>query len=443
MVWAEFRGAMGHGNRNSAAPWKSELRVATKLKCDRWQSISATKMRPFQPTKFGVHPSTRPTAPTTKLFLHLPSLLLLICKMVRGATSRAFLSLFSVTSVLLVWVNFRHDPTVTTATNGSWGTLADLNQFAGISSSSSSSTESLQATIQQLEARNKDLEYRLAMMQARQPQPLLGPRLLKDLPADIYDRFQDYDMDMKVVDKFAKYGVAKDQVPQAGWSFMEFLGIGKGFKPEWSQELIDTLVNIGKENGDFSCKHYPKSVLQLYEAMERVMELEKDKKLSVLVAGSISPWVEAVVISRPGIQLRKLVTTDYNPIEIHSDQIEFVSMEDLKQNRPEPLFDLVVSYSSIEHDGLGRYGDPINPAGDFCAIQEYSLMLREGGYLILGIPQTRSSDGRGQIKQNGQRIYSNARAEKLIEGFTRIGDPITVPETDGWRYQPVNVLRKN
>ena len=106
---------------------------------------------------------------------------------------------------------------------------------------------------------------------------------------------------------------------------MEFLGIGKGFKPEWSQQLIDTLVNVGKENGDFSCKHYPKSVPQLYEAMERVMALEKDKKLRVLVAGSISPWVEAVVLSRPGIQLERLVTTDYNPIQIHSDQIEFVT----------------------------------------------------------------------------------------------------------------------
>ena len=317
-----------------------------------------------------------------------------------------------------------------------------MHQLPGFSSTNKD-TAALQATIQMLESRNKDLEYRLAMMEARKPQPLLGPRLLKDLPADIYDRYRHYEMDMIIVDKFASYGVAKDQVPQAGWPFMEFLGIGKGFKPEWSQELIDTLVNIGKENGDFSCKHYPKSVPQLYEAMERVMALEKDKKLRVLVAGSISRWVEAVVLSRPGIQLERLVTTDYNPIQIHSDQIEFVSMEDLKQNRPDPLFDLVLSYSSIEHDGLGRYGDPINPEGNFSAVKEYSLMLREGGYLILGIPQTKSQDGRGLIKQNGQRIYSNARAEKLMEGFTKIGDPITVPETDGWRYQPVTVLRKN
>jgi len=28
------------------------------------------------------------------------------------------------------------------------------------------------------------------------------------------------------------------------------------------------------------------------------------------------------------------------------------------------LFDMVFSFSSIEHDGLGRYGDPLNPNGD-------------------------------------------------------------------------------
>ena len=360
--------------------------------------------------------------------------------MVRVATPPGLLALLlSFTSVLLVGVNlFLYDPKVDELSgfalaNAVFPTLANNQGYDA----------SLKATIQKLESRNKDLEYRLAMMEARKPQPLLGPRLLKDLPADIYDRFQNHDMTMKVVDKFAKYGISKDQVPKAGWPFMEFLDIGQGFKPEWSQELIDTLVNIGKKNGDFSCKHYPKSVPQLYEAMERVMSMEKDKKLNVLVAGSISPWVEAVVLSRPGIQLNKLVTTDYNPIQINSDQIEFVSMEDLKQNRPDPLFDLVISYSSIEHDGLGRYGDPINPDGDFAAVKEYALMLRDGGYLILGIPQTKSLDGKGEIKQNGQRIYSHARAEKLMEGFTKVGKPITVPETSGWRYQPVTVLRKN
>ena len=47
------------------------------------------------------------------------------------------------------------------------------------------------------------------------------------------------------------------------------------------------------------------------------------------------------------------------------------------------LFDLTVSYSGIEHDGLGRYGDPINPEGDISAMREMWLLTRPGGILLV------------------------------------------------------------
>lgn len=319
---------------------------------------------------------------------------------------------------------------------------------------SSSSLSLVQAENKVLAGRNKDLEYRLAMLEARVQPPLLGPRNLADLPPDLYERFyQGYHMEMRIPTEFAKYGVSKTQVPAVAQPFLEYMGPTAGWKPVWSQELIDAMVAVGKTNGDFSCEDYPQSVPQLYKAIERVMAIisrEQDKSKSkttkpmrVLVAGAISPWVEAVVLSRPGLQLEKLVTTDYNPITIESSQIEFVHMEDLKRHRPDPLFDLVISYSSIEHDGLGRYGDPINPDGDFAAIKEISLMLKdEGGFLILAVPQTESSDDVGYIRRNGQRVYSKERLDKLTEGFERIGEFIRVPGLKKVRNQPVLVLRK-
>jgi Caenorhabditis protein of unknown function, DUF268 len=114
-----------------------------------------------------------------------------------------------------------------------------------------------------------------------------------------------------------------------------------------------------------------------------------------IVAGSISTWVEAIVLARAREQgdqrgapcanananvnatrhyQNRVMTTVYNEIQSESPMIQFVSMERLKGNPPEPLFDMIVTYSGIEQDGLGRYGDPINPGGDFCAMDEYSLM---------------------------------------------------------------------
>lgn len=32
-------------------------------------------------------------------------------------------------------------------------------------------------------------------------------------------------------------------------------------------------------------------------------------------------------------------------------------------------FDVLISYSSIEHDGLGRFGDPLSPNGDLSQVR--------------------------------------------------------------------------
>lgn len=37
-------------------------------------------------------------------------------------------------------------------------------------------------------------------------------------------------------------------------------------------------------------------------------------------------------------------------------------------------------------DGLGRYGDPIDPNGDLLALQQIQCLLKPEGFLFLGIP---------------------------------------------------------
>lgn len=67
--------------------------------------------------------------------------------------------------------------------------------------------------------------------------------------------------------------------------------------------------------------------------------------------------------------------TTYIPIEF--------SKIALKKNQN---FDFVISYSSLEHSGLGRYGDELNPDGDIEAAEEVWCMLKKGGYFIIGLP---------------------------------------------------------
>ncbi len=50
------------------------------------------------------------------------------------------------------------------------------------------------------------------------------------------------------------------------------------------------------------------------------------------------------------------------------------------------LCDRALSLSSFDHDGLGRYGDPINPIGDLVAMETVKQDLRSDGLLFLTIP---------------------------------------------------------
>ncbi|MBT9150327.1 MAG: Ubiquinone biosynthesis O-methyltransferase [candidate division WS2 bacterium] len=50
------------------------------------------------------------------------------------------------------------------------------------------------------------------------------------------------------------------------------------------------------------------------------------------------------------------------------------------------FFDIVTAISTIEHVGLGRYGDPISPDGDKKAMEEIKRVVKPGGKIIITIP---------------------------------------------------------
>ena len=49
-------------------------------------------------------------------------------------------------------------------------------------------------------------------------------------------------------------------------------------------------------------------------------------------------------------------------------------------------FDAVVTYSSLEHGGLGRYGDQLNPWADLIAMAKAWCLTKTGGRLLIGVP---------------------------------------------------------
>jgi SAM-dependent methyltransferase len=63
----------------------------------------------------------------------------------------------------------------------------------------------------------------------------------------------------------------------------------------------------------------------------------------------------------------------------------------------------------VEHIGLGRYGDPLDPDGDLKAMAELTRVLAPGGSLLFVVPV-----GQARIQFNAHRIYA---FQQIRDGF--------------------------
>jgi SAM-dependent methyltransferase len=67
----------------------------------------------------------------------------------------------------------------------------------------------------------------------------------------------------------------------------------------------------------------------------------------------------------------------------------------------------------IEHIGLGRYGDPLDPRGAERAAAEIVRVLRPGGRAYISTPV-----GRPRVQFNGQRVFAIPEIPALFRGLT-------------------------
>lgn len=172
-----------------------------------------------------------------------------------------------------------------------------------------------------------------------------------------------------------------------------------------------------------ACHGYEDADGHLYQALGK----HPITGMHVAVLGSIRPWYEAVCIAN-GAQ--HVTTIEYNPIQSNVARISAITVAEFQQNPS--TFDALVSISSLEHDGLGRYGDPISPDGDLRAMRECRDMLKPGGKFYLGMPF-----GHDYLVWNAHRVYGSIRLPRLLDGWTVLdeyGTEPPLPPAGGYRH---------
>lgn len=116
---------------------------------------------------------------------------------------------------------------------------------------------------------------------------------------------------------------------------------------------------------------------------------------------------------------------DYRPANIQLKGWEGSFADLCKLNIADNSFSSVSCMHTVEHIGLGRYGDPIDAEGDVKAIKELIRVTDTGGDILFVTPV-----GKPRIEFNAHRIYSY---ELILQQFTncKLEEFSLIPDNGG------------
>lgn len=121
---------------------------------------------------------------------------------------------------------------------------------------------------------------------------------------------------------------------------------------------------------------------------------------------------------------REIDVVDIRPLENKTSNINFKQIDitsDISNLKLE--YDCITCLHAIEHFGLGRYGDSIDPQGHVRGIENISLILQKKGTCYLSFPL-----GDNRVEFNAHRVFSLKyivpilKKHFIIKGFSYISD---------------------
>lgn len=232
-------------------------------------------------------------------------------------------------------------------------------------------------------------------------------------------------------------------------------------RPIWSAHVLDVLGNATLDR--LSPPAYPHAAADIKHAIETMRRMHgfescgRQSRLC-LVVSSITPWVETMLLKSN--MCATVHVLDFNPPIVQDgrfgDRLQTFAPKDapvLGGTDGGGGYDLIVSFSGIEHSGLTRYGDMPDPQGDVRAGAELASRLKRNGCGFLGLPLAASTD----VVWPQHRMYGRPRFREVTRAFAEpLGfvwsgrvltdpfDPATIlsarSSVADWQYQPVAML---
>ena len=201
------------------------------------------------------------------------------------------------------------------------------------------------------------------------------------------------------------------RVPVTFNNLMDQLYLGSSAPLVWTREQIDEQAKQCA-SGTLGGTYGRDDTANAYRGLR---EMPSVKGGHVLVIGSEFPWLEACAFAAGA---REVTTLEYREITSLHPQLHTMTPAQARADFLSgklPQFDAVATFSSLEHSGLGRYGDALNPFGDLQATARAWCMTRPGGEFAIGIPS-----GPDEIVWNLHRVYGPVMTPHLIANWQQV-----------------------
>lgn len=191
--------------------------------------------------------------------------------------------------------------------------------------------------------------------------------------------------------------------------------VGLLYFPRFLSHLIRYVLSKGSQKinlldlqpclGDWTA-HTPFDAHYFYQGAwlaRRVRTLKVVKHVdigsSILTMSVLSAHVETVFV-------------DYRPLKVSLPGLTSISGNILDLPFTDESVESLSCLHVIEHIGLGRYGDPIDPQGSVKAALELQRILSQGGRLFLSLPI-----GRERVCFNAHRVHAPS---SVVQMFSRM-----------------------
>lgn len=201
---------------------------------------------------------------------------------------------------------------------------------------------------------------------------------------------------------------------------------------EYNIDEFNKLINTAKNKGS---GNYPLTDPLIHNSFEDFPIRNKN----IVIMGSGYPWYEAICIA---YECKSCTVIEYQKRILKDNRIQYLTPYEYEKN---PIkYDCGISISSFEHDGLGRYGDPLDPNGDLKAMLKMKDILVKNGLLFLAVPVSKD-----KLVWNAHRIYGNIRLPLLLNNWELVKtygfDPnyMNIDTKSCGANQPLFILRNN